>query len=110
MSERTTELPSEDAVTQSANLYDTELRAQDTLEDHLTWGGSEEEEGDGGEQAGEAAQSAQEDRDHAVKQSNDFTANNMDALHDAAIQEAAQRVADAYEAADTPDTREQPNP
>ena len=97
MSERTSELTPQDAAEQSAVLYQTEKLAQEDAALTLDHMGGDFEDDDGGEQAGEAAHFAEEVHNQTVRESNEFGKANMDALHEAAIQEAAQRVADVYE-------------
>lgn len=103
MPERTAELTPQDQIAhESAVLYQTERMAQDDAAATLDRMGDDPfEDDDGGERAGEAAYFAQEVSDQAVQESNEFGAANMDALHEAAIQEAAQRVADTYEIPET---------
>lgn len=103
MPERTAELaPQNDITHESALLYETEKRAQEEAALSLERIGAEEFEDNGGEQAGETAQFDYEIHTQAVDESNAFGAANMDALHEAALKEAAQRVADIYETSEPP--------
>lgn len=107
MPERTTELSPQDAAEQSAVLYQTEKLAQDDADLTLNHMGGDFEEDDGGERAGEEAQFAQEVYEQAVDESDKFGKANMDTLHEAALQEATQRVANVYETSEP--TQESPD-
>ena len=54
------------------------------------------------EEAEAQLDSAGANLDTAVKRSNDFGAEHADELHEAAVKEAAQRVADVYEETEKP--------
>lgn len=109
MSERTTELTPQDAAEQSTALYQAELKAKERANDAMDFMGDSNFEDDGGEYASETAHFAEDEHAIVVDQSNEFAQapGTMDALHEAALQEAAQRVADAYKTPGTPDREEQ---
>lgn len=110
--------PTKSPVEQSAALYDEETRATKRLEraeDNFTiatqgYGselvsdeseaGFDEELGE--DEAGRQYEAAIDARAAAIVRSNDFAQQHMDELHEAAVKEAAERVADVYAEVESP--------
>lgn len=91
-----------EAAAESAELYETENRAQDTVNDMEAYYDAHGFPNTGSEVS--AYQSAQDAVEVTQEVSNQFGQDNSEALHEAAIQEAAERVADVYDNQEVPVT------
>lgn len=91
-------------IEQGASLYQAEKDAHDTLELSVDAMMNDEMEDDGGERTGEAAYRDEDALNEAKGASDAFAEANMTELHEAAIKEAAQRVADIYAESEAKET------